>query len=703
MSKKLKIVLLCAVWLIGCRYIGQYRKAQKTVENSIRSTESTDIASTEQIETAFNFVGGEIKNSKDTSDNPWGKTAGIIDMDDVGKVVFLTPETEYDLDVSDLENLIFSYQIHPWVKEASNGAGIKIELLNENGDIINEQEIAVNSSDDWKKVDIECKDAEKINISCVAGKDNDASGDWVVLSNELSVRVVSSNFGKDGYVKSATYFGEEWPINFWNSELETLDDDFKRIRADGFNSIIIVIPWREFQPSVNPISYNEYAFDNLEKVLKVAQENELDVYARIGYTWDYFNDQKESISERYIDILQNKQTKKAWLAYCKKMHESLSKYDCFKDGFLTWEDFWGCTSICDNEDEAFRREYAKEIGYQKWIKEKYKLSYNEEFGTKYDSIEQIPIPKRNEPAMEAFYSFYDDFLNELLDETQKNFSNISLEVRMDEDPVQNKDGETVAYSHKKTYMCEQSDYTATMYGIPMGFENNGERVSAEDAIEHTDYILSKLNTSNGGKPVYVEQFLYADNTPQFSYNAQIKDDELNDYIQNVYRQLLNHTKGYGIWTYRDYKNNMIYNPQFALGENGWVIDDKGEISFSNEKNTYVCKLECGGSIQQEVSAIRNHFPQEKYIVDINVLEGDGEIQISVGDKQKTINVEHLGKYEIEFPVGDTFDLSFKCVNGEVVIDDLCLYSFISKGHLYDTDNSEEECIESIRILNKKLQ
>ena len=191
MSKKWKIVLLCMIWLIGCRYIGQYSKAQKTTTKSIESTET---APTEQAETSFDFICGEIKNSKDTGDNPWGKTAGIIDMDDVGKVVFLTPETEYDLDVSDLEKLNFSYQIHPWVKEASNGAGIKIELLNENGDIINKQEIAVNAADDWKNVDIDCKDAVKINISCVEGEDNDASGDWVVLRNELSGHVVSSNF-----------------------------------------------------------------------------------------------------------------------------------------------------------------------------------------------------------------------------------------------------------------------------------------------------------------------------------------------------------------------------------------------------------------------------------------------------------------------------------------------------------------------------
>ena len=37
-------------------------------------------------------------------------------------------------------------------------------------------------------------------------------------------------FGEEGYVKSATYFGDEWPINFWNSEMDNLQADMQQLQ-----------------------------------------------------------------------------------------------------------------------------------------------------------------------------------------------------------------------------------------------------------------------------------------------------------------------------------------------------------------------------------------------------------------------------------------------------------------------------------------
>ena len=79
-----------------------------------------------------------------------------------------------------------------------------------------------------------------------------------------------STFGADGYVRSATYFGDAWHINFWNSEMEHLERDMKQIREDGFDSVILAIPWKEFQPGVEPVAYSDYAFDQLDRVMNAA-------------------------------------------------------------------------------------------------------------------------------------------------------------------------------------------------------------------------------------------------------------------------------------------------------------------------------------------------------------------------------------------------------------------------------------------------
>ena len=72
------------------------------------------------------------------------------------------------------------------------------------------------------------------------------------------------------YLKSVTYFGDAWPINYWGTEDDNMGANFARIKADGFNSIILVIPWREFQPGDMGNMYNEAAFAKLDQVMKCA-------------------------------------------------------------------------------------------------------------------------------------------------------------------------------------------------------------------------------------------------------------------------------------------------------------------------------------------------------------------------------------------------------------------------------------------------
>lgn len=50
------------------------------------------------------------------------------------------------------------------------------------------------------------------------------------------------------YLKAATYVSDAWVSNFWNSESAHMDEELAQIAADGFNSIVLVVPWRNFSP-----------------------------------------------------------------------------------------------------------------------------------------------------------------------------------------------------------------------------------------------------------------------------------------------------------------------------------------------------------------------------------------------------------------------------------------------------------------------
>ena len=655
----------------------------------------------------WNGYAIDIIGSQDTDDNPWGYTAGEI-TDDTGNYILLTPNTSFMIDIAESDSLIsLQTTIHPWVAESSDGAGVEVWMLDESGNILFQESITLDPDGSWYSIQYPSdllQNATSIQFLCNNGTNDDDSCDWVIFKYSEDFL---SDFGNGGYVKSATYYGNEWPINFWNSEFETVDEDFQQIKDDGFNSIIICIPWKEFQTSTQPIEYSEYAFLNLNRVMQAAERFDLDVYARVGYSWDFFNDTKEYIQDRYLGILRDPNVlRTAWLDYCRSIYATLSSYSVFQDGFLTWEDFWGCLDVCNFEDDALRINLATSIGYQDWVAQTYGLNeYNAVFECDFKTQSEIPIPQRKEPAMGAFFRFYDEYLNALLDDTQDVFPNMSMEVRLDADLVTNVDGEAYYYTHSDTFSCVDSDFTATMYGIPMGFENVGEQVGYNEAISHTDYILNNLSAQNKGKPIYVDQFLFADNTPQFSHNARIRNDEVGLYLENISSTLEKYTKGYGIWTYRDYKNNMLFNSQFALGERGWLLSNNisPRITYCEAHSSWDCHLNKGDTILQEIPIIRDHFPKEYYYLEFVIKESyDALLECSMGNDTKILPVPSSGLYEVMFTRNDSFDLSINVLEGSVAIDNLVLYSFVQEGYLYDKNNIEEPLVKSIRILNTEL-
>ena len=508
---------------------------------------------------------------------------------------------------------------------------------------------------------------------------------------------------KPEYLKSVTYFGDEWPINYWGSEDKDMAANFEKIRQDGFNSIILVIPWREFQPCTNPITYNDYAFGALKRVVTAAKDNELDVYVRIGYSWDFYNDAEANIVDQFAMLLGDKEMQDAWFAYVEKVYSELSQHDNFKGGFLTWEDQWNTLGMCDEEDLDSRLRNARDTGYQEWVNETYGLEgYNEEFGTDYHSIEEIILPGRDEPAMYAMYEFYDCFLNVLLYHSQTYFPNLSMEVRIDWDVTYDKDGELKYFEHDNTYFCQNSDFVSLMYGIPIGYENVGERVSYTDALEKTAYVLQQLNSKSNGKGIYVEQFIFADNTPKFADNAQIKADEVDDYLLNVSEVLQEYSEGYGIWTYRNYCANMLYNSQFALLGEGWDVE--GSVNFEELEPSNVCTIGKGGSLKQHIPEIRNHFDGETYLCTFEVAEvmEAAKLEVSMGSKTQVIEVSETGKVTLSFAKNKAFDLELHVKKGQINIDNIKLYSQVQEGFLYDEEGQELSCIESLRILNQEL-
>lgn len=703
MKKTVKLLGAAVVFLVVCCTVWMQVERQ---EGEKQWQAKGDWSLLEQIGTAAVTLNGRVESR----DYPYGYNLGSIEDDEVGKAVLLTAGTSVEIDgrLTGGGELKFDCEIHPWVAEQSDGALLIIVLASggQRQDFVYE----VGSGRQAQTISLEqFPDSEihvEISVTNEEGKNEDC--DWVVFRQFTFAggkfegkRIWLS--GEEGYVRSATYFADEWPLNFWNSEMDSLEEDMKQIREDGFDSIILVIPWREFQTEMNPASYSAYAFDRLDEVVDAAGQEGLGVYTRIGYASDFYDGIEEDESSRNLRLMGEIAVQEAWYGYVEKMYRTLSNHENFLGAFLTWEDFWNNLAICDISDEGERLEWAGYVGYQQWVEGHFTLEeYNGSFGTEYTSYSEVPVPQRTEPAMEVMYALYDSFLNHLLEKSQEKFPDLSMEVRTDLEPIYRLDGTMGYYKHTNTFSCMNASYVTMMYGIPMGFANQGELVSSQEALEKTEYILQNLKAQNGGKPVYIDQFIFADNTPIFSDNAQIKEDEMNDYLEKVPEVLLRNSEGYGIWAYRDYRANLLYNSQFVLEGKGW--DTEGGVRYGKVKGSSACTLEAGGKICQEVPLVRNHYGGTSFTFEADIVdvEAPGTLRVQVGEADISVEVTDLGRLSLVFEDTGSLDIMLEAIDGDVSLDNLRLYSYIQLGYLYDVENRELQCLEGIRGMNRQL-
>ena len=504
---------------------------------------------------------------------------------------------------------------------------------------------------------------------------------------------------KPEYLKSVTYFGDEWPINYWGSEDKDMAANFEKIRQDGFNSIILVIPWREFQPNDGKTEFNQVAINRLNEVMACAEQHGLWVVLRIGYTWDYYGVQE--LPKRFGGITtDNGLDRYSWIRYCQKIYETASSHENFHSGFITWEDFWDYIHNMGRDYSGREMvKLARESGYQKYLKEHYSLKQvSEKYGTEFHSYEAIPVPYRKSPAAELFFEFYDQFLNKLLKESQAVFPELSMEVRVDADCVYERDGSSWYYSHKATYPCDGADYSAVMYSVSMGQKNESDRITAAQALAGSERTMSGV-VGLSGKKLYAEQLLYMDSTEEFSYNTQVLDEEVDDYVRQLAPVLQKNTMGYGLWVYRNYVNNCVYNGQFGLGTTGWKFT--GGSSVETIDGTPMAHIGNGKKIFQKIDnrlSARDEITVEFYA---KPKGNKTDVKVKLGAEEKTVKVTEAGTYSVVFPWIHSYNLELES-NKDIYLDDIRVYTYEQFGRIYGTDGTEQDLADDFRILNSQL-
>lgn len=328
------------------------------------------------------------------------------------------------------------------------------------------------------------------------------------------------------------------------------------------------------------------------------------------------------------------------------------------------------------------------------------------YGKRFSDFGEIPIPSRNSVAYRIFYKFMDyELIHKFLAKAQSRYPSLSMEVRVDSDPIYQPGHNTPIswQSHHLTYALKGTGYTTIYYSPSMGAKNNSDFEPVSTALNMLNDSLSDILKYSGGNKIFIDQFLFTDNTPGFKGNTKIYPNKINAYLINSAKYLNKYTRGYAIWAYRDYEANAVYNPSFAEGTQGWTVSG----SVIKTKNGVL--LADGTTLAQKIAKSRDHYYQYRDKETVSFLAKSPKnmsLIVTLGDKLETTIKVKKGRrlYHFDEPLSElhNLDIKFNAAAGEVEISQVEIYSFIQKGGVRGTSLAPERYLKGIKGLNALL-
>jgi hypothetical protein len=512
--------------------------------------------------------------------------------------------------------------------------------------------------------------------------------------------------GSAEYIKAVNYFGKSWPIAFWNSDLSAVSADFQAIRQDGFNSIILIVPWGEFQPGLDPIRFNDDAYRRLASVCGQAREAGLRVFLRVSYNADYYPNVEQSFAERANSLLTHPTLLPAWDQYLAKINAATRP--CAHGAFISWEDFWFVILIAERlQTQEERVAYSKQFGYAAWIRQNADDAYKARHAADLRRFGVYPIPRRDSPDFEMYFRYFDDqLMNKLLPALAKHFRQASVEARTDSDPIYRSGKDLLKwYDHANHYRVTSSNFLMTYWSPAIGAANQSERESSESVLERFNYLHRNLLAQTPNQ-IVIGQWLFQDNTPQFHYNAQVNPAELSRFIRDSARPLAQFSSGYALWTWRDYRASILFNGFFSLERLGWEFSPGATVE--QLPDGAFAQLSQDQFLYQEVPRERLGFVGFTENLTLRfAARGNGRLRIKVGSAAREVEIlDSSGgqTVQLSFPAPSDQDpnLRITALSGQVRLGNLHLWNFEQASDVRSSDNRPGKHHADIVALNRRL-
>lgn len=508
----------------------------------------------------------------------------------------------------------------------------------------------------------------------------------------------------------ATYMGGNWPKNFINAfRRENVAGDFARLRADGFNTVVLLVAWGDFQPVFDPCCrYDERAFERLGFLIERAREAGLDVALRVGYEWSFHPDAGE-IGLRTYRLFNEARVREAFLAFAARVGDVARKHANVRLTFLSWEDLW-FHAIDPAAKADFRRFLDSLPADSPW---------------RGSADAGKPMPKQDGADAALFNAYWDWLLmHELFAPAATRLPALTFEARIDRESLPSVDaaGKTTFswVGHETTYDPPGADVISLYWAPFWGAKNEGEQLDAREALHLLGALLTDVRAHSGALPMFVDQLNVIDNTIGAERNATLKPSALPAFMDGALCTMRQAgVFGYAYWTTQDIAESPLYNPAFSYGLEGWNLttsdgaapQDRLQAKTSGD---FDLALHAGDELQQTIPRRHGRLP---------VRSDDGLLSPQVcvlGHASEPAEVEaNAGDtpVRLQFPAGPArkvcsaiatrptdagVELRVRALSGTLNLTGVMLFDHIQEGGLYHFDGSDGVLLPLLRKFNQRF-
>jgi hypothetical protein len=508
-----------------------------------------------------------------------------------------------------------------------------------------------------------------------------------------------------GMLVAAEYFGAADPFNFWSSDLSGAPSAFRQMKQDGFNTVGLVVPWGEFQPGLNPPRYDNQMFSRLDTMISYAAHQGLGVILRLSYDWDVDPADQMPWNQRFDAVFSNPRVYNAWLDYIAAIHKSVARFSNVRLGYISWEDFWFPVSEAQSATSSAQAlNLASSTGYRAWLRQHNSLAQvSTTYGTHFTSWGEVPTPPPDQPSFRLMYEYEDwALVHRFFIPASKRFPGLSMETRVDVDPIYNGQQVVGSFSHSDLYRLPGAPVTGMYFSPYMNDPSTSLDENASQGLSALRTTLQNMSTESGNRRLFIFEFEIVSNAPPVAGDPNLTPAEVPAFLEQSAPLLRQYTKGYALWTYRDFNLSGLFNPSFSLGTTGWQVHGSAHARTGGSPS--LIQLSPNSSVSQSIPSSEGPGQGQPTITfeattprpaTVTVQWGTGApqtVDLSAGTQTYTLTAPGSSNSRIALGAGKS----------TISLTDVQVFWFTQVGDVYNAVGAPEVGVAPLQQLNHAL-